>query len=211
MNSVVLAAVAAALTSITTWVARARHDDRLEALAKPLATLCFLALALSLPVSSPAARFWFALALGCCVVGDVLLLPRFDRFVGGLGAFAVGHVFFSVGALALGFDAARLAGLAAVGFGLAMAVLGTPILVGAVRRSPRLRKPVTTYLVVTGLLVTTCWGTGRPLAALGATVFAASDAVLGWNRFVKPLPWAPVVVMVTYHGALAALVLTLRA
>ena len=28
---------------------------------------------------------------------------------------------------------------------------------------------------------------------------AASDALIAWNRFVRRLAWAPVVIMVTYH------------
>jgi uncharacterized membrane protein YhhN len=42
---------------------------------------------------------------------------------------------------------------------------------------------------------------------LGATVFVASDTTLAVNRFVRPLPRADVVVMVTYHVGQALIVL----
>jgi hypothetical protein len=37
----------------------------------------------------------------------------------------------------------------------------------------------------------------------------ASDSLIAWNRFVKPLSWAPVVIMVTYHMGQTGLVLSL--
>lgn len=210
MTSSALAGGAAFAAAVLNSLARARRDERLESWTKPLTTLCLLGLALSLPAAVDSGRFWFALALIACLAGDVLLLPRWERFVAGLGAFVVAHVLFSVGALSLGFRTPRLAGLGAVSFAVAMGLVGAPILLGAHQRSARLHRPVTTYLVVIGILVTTCWATGRPWAVLGSTLFAASDAVLGWNRFVRPLRWASVTIMVTYHAALAALVLSLR-
>jgi uncharacterized membrane protein YhhN len=48
-------------------------------------------------------------------------------------------------------------------------------------------------------MVVAAWATGRPLLALGATVFMASDAVLASDRFVRPLRWGRLAVMVTYH------------
>ena len=48
-----------------------------------------------------------------------------------------------------------------------------------------------------------------PTAMMGATLFFVSDALLGWNRFVRPLRWAPVGIMTTYHLGQAGLVLSL--
>ena len=56
-------------------------------------------------------------------------------------------------------------------------------------------------------MVIVAFDTGEPLIAVGATVFAASDSVLAVDRFVRPWkPWAPVVVMVTYHVGQALIV-----
>ena len=51
----------------------------------------------------------------------------------------------------------------------------------------------------------------NPSGAWGATVFAASDSILAVNRFVRPLAWAPVAVMVTYHVGQALIVAGLLA
>ena len=42
--------------------------------------------------------------------------------------------------------------------------------------------------------------------AAGATVFVASDAILSVNRFVRPVPHARLVLMVTYHVGQALIV-----
>ena len=48
--------------------------------------------------------------------------------------------------------------------------------------------------------------TAAPWAVVGALLFYASDATLAWNRFVAPMRFGPVAVMVTYHPAQAGLV-----
>ena len=47
------------------------------------------------------------------------------------------------------------------------------------------------------------------VAAVGAISFAGSDSLIAWDRFVRPLRWAPVTIMVTYHVGQALLVLSL--
>ena len=51
--------------------------------------------------------------------------------------------------------------------------------------------------------------TGRAAAIVGASLFAASDALIAWNRFVGSTPAASVVIMVTYHLGQLGLVLSL--
>src|SRR5437764_844201 len=48
-----------------------------------------------------------------------------------------------------------------------------------------------------------------PVAGAGAALFAGSDSMIAWNRFVRPFPWAAVGIMVTYHLGQAALVASL--
>lgn len=43
----------------------------------------------------------------------------------------------------------------------------------------------------------------------GLALFVLSDSILGWRQFVGPKRWMPLAVMVTYHGALLGLALTL--
>ena len=44
---------------------------------------------------------------------------------------------------------------------------------------------------------------------IGAVLFYCSDALIAWRRFVRPKPWQPLVIIVTYHLAQAGLVLSL--
>jgi uncharacterized membrane protein YhhN len=52
-------------------------------------------------------------------------------------------------------------------------------------------------------------GAGPAVAAAGAVLFVTSDAVIGWSRFVGPVPNHRLVIMVTYHLAQVLLVLSL--
>jgi uncharacterized membrane protein YhhN len=47
------------------------------------------------------------------------------------------------------------------------------------------------------------------LAVGGAALFFASDTLIAWNRFVRPRPWMPLAIIVTYHVGQAGLVLSL--
>jgi len=89
------------------------------------------------------------------------------------------------------------------------AFLGRRILAGVQEIEPRLSTPVSAYIAVIGVMVAAALASGEPFAATGAIVFMASDTLIAWNRFVQPLSWAPVVIMVTYHLGQAGLVVSL--
>jgi alkenylglycerophosphocholine/alkenylglycerophosphoethanolamine hydrolase len=54
------------------------------------------------------------------------------------------------------------------------------------------------------------WGTGVVIAAVGAVCFMISDSMIGISRFIRPFPGHDLAIIVTYHLALIALVLSLR-
>ena len=66
--------------------------------------------------------------------------------------------------------------------------------------------PVAVYSVVIGAMLLLAWFTGEPLVALGASVFVVSDATLSIDRFVRPIPHARLILMVTYHVGQAMIV-----
>jgi uncharacterized membrane protein YhhN len=88
-------------------------------------------------------------------------------------------------------------------------ILGRKIL-GAVQEQDRaLVGPVAAYIVVIGAMLATALAVGNPLAAVGAALFVTSDSTIAWNRFVGTVPYASVLIMVTYHLGQAGLVASL--
>jgi len=98
-----------------------------------------------------------------------------------------------------------------VGAVVVIAVLG-PVarhILGSLGDEPELRVPVAAYIVVISVMVATALATGNVVAAVGAVLFAGSDSMIAWNRFVRPFRSADVAIMVTYHLGQAGLVLSL--
>jgi len=191
------------------WFAVGTGRTPLEYACKPAATVAFLATALTLDPTSGTERAWFVAALVACLVGDVLLMLRRDAFVGGLGAFVVAHLCFTAGFASVEGSGVRLA----IGLG-AVALVAAPLATRFVRAmraggQSALVGPVVGYVVVIGAMVAAAVATGNGWAVAGAVLFLASDALIGETRFVRPYPCGPVVVMVAYHLALAALVVSL--
>jgi uncharacterized membrane protein YhhN len=207
-GATVLLTVALVLSAVD-WTAVGTGRKALEYACKPAATVAFLATALVLAPASGTERAWFAAALAACLVGDVLLMLPRDAFLGGLGAFVGAHVCFTVGFVTVGGSGARLA-VGAVVIALVAIPLATRF-VRAMRAGGRaaLVAPVVGYVAVIGVMVTAAIAVGNGWAIAGAAVFLLSDALIGETRFVAPRPWGPVAVMVTYHLALAALVVSL--
>lgn len=191
------------------WWAVDTGAVRAEYVAKPLATILLLAAALALDPSSGAARAWFVVALLFCLGGDVFLMLPADRFVFGLASFLVGHLVFIGGFfVADGGDGIPLLVTAPLAIG-AIAASAVPVLRGAAAEDPRLRAPVLTYMAVISFMLVASAVTGSWLAVGGAAAFVLSDSILARNRFVRPMRHGRLATMVTYHGALALLVISL--
>lgn len=203
-----IALAVAALAAATNWFAVAVGARRLEYVAKPLTMTALAVVALTLDPADPTRRLWFAAAAVFSLAGDVfLMLPR-DRFLPGVAAFGVAHVCYLGGLLRGSLHPAG----AVLGAGVMLAALlvtGRPLVRALRERHGELLAPVVVYMTAICAMVIAAFAFGPPVAALGALLFAASDSILARNRFVRPMPWAPVVVMVTYHLGQAGLVLSL--
>ncbi len=206
---------ATALVAVVDWVGVARDDRRLRVVAKPLTLVLLIGVAVALDAEDPAVKAWFLAGLVLSLAGDVfLLLPEERRsgpvepFVLGLASFLLGHIAYIVG-MAVDVDASALVlvGLVVVA-GSAGSVV--PRLLRGVRsNAPSLMGPVIAYMAVISLMVVAAFGRAVPVGLAGALLFYASDATLGWNRFVTASRAARVTVMVTYHLAQVGLVLSL--
>jgi uncharacterized membrane protein YhhN len=198
----------ALVVAVGDWVA-VRHEHRpLEYLCKPLTLVALTGAALALDPHDSAMRAWFVVALVASLVGDVFLMLPGDLFVAGLGSFLVAHLAYVVGFLTDGIDPLPLLAGLLVAAG-ALVALGTPLLRGARRREPALVLPVLAYMAVISAMLVAAAGTGRWVAAAGAGLFYASDAMIGLGRFVRSWAWAPLAIIVTYHVGQALLVLSL--
>jgi uncharacterized membrane protein YhhN len=124
-------------------------------------------------------------------------------------SFLLAHLAYTFGFVAVGTWSwsGFMVGLAMVAV-LAVAV-GVRIVVAARRKDRSLGPAVTAYLAVISLMFCAAMATGSTWAILGAALFVASDAVLGWRQFVGQADWMPVTVMVTYHLGQAGLVTSL--
>jgi uncharacterized membrane protein YhhN len=197
-----------AVVAVSDWLAVSNNYRVAEYILKPLVMVFLIAVALSIDPSSDFARVMLIIGLAFSMVGDVCLMLPKDMFIAGLGAFLVAHVFYVVALLALGISfGGFLFGVMLMA--VVALVVGRNIVQGAALTDKALAGPVAAYMAVISLMVASAIGTGRFFAIAGALLFAASDSVLGWTRFLKNFPRSRMIVMVTYHLGQAGLVLAL--
>ena len=134
------------------------------------------------------------LALVFGLGGDVAM--AFERFMLGLGLFLVGHIFY-IGLWCQQLDVSRCWRLIPL---LLLTIAGASYLLphtGEMMVAVALYFSVITLMAATASLSSIASGLGL----LGAYSFLVSDFVIGWNKFIEPLQWAPSVIMVTYYLA----------
>ena len=194
----------AGMLAVADWIAVVRRSKPLEYAAKPAVLAALTGAALVVDPAHAGQRAWFVVALVCCLLGDVFLMLPSDRFVAGLASFLVGHLAYVVGFAVAGVPIGR----AAAG---AIVIIPTTLIVGRriaaalrARRETALLGPVVAYMLAISAMAILAFR--EPLAAAGASLFYGSDALIAWNRFVHPVEWAPLAIIVTYHFGQAALV-----
>ena len=190
------------------WVAVVVSSKPLEYATKPGVMMGLIAVALAVHPTSSTERWFFVGALALALLSDVfLMLPR-DLFLLGLVAALVEHIAYIAGFRARDFDFLSFTAGALIAVLSVIAFL--PPILRALRRSrPALVLPVIAYVAVFIFMVASAGGTGSLVALAGALLFFYSDAILAWNRFVKPLPMGRIVNIVPYHLGVALLVLSL--
>lgn len=199
-----LAAITAGF-AITDWFGVITSRKAVRYVAKPATLMALIGVALALDPVDSTVRAWMVAGLVFSLGGDVFLMFE-RRFVAGLVSFLIGHILYVVGlSLAPTSSAGLVIGLAVV---LVIAATVGRSIVNAVRGGPQaaLTMPVVAYIAVISAMVVAAFGTTAATAIIGALLFYASDAILAWNRFVRPLPHGGLAVMVTYHLAQAGLV-----
>ncbi|PIB24496.1 hypothetical protein BFP76_04645 [Amylibacter kogurei] len=153
----------------------------------------------------------FIIGLGLCAAGDYLLSRDGDKnFMLGVGAFALGHLFYA----AL-FLTHPLPLFDIIGDGLGRQFLAAIIAIGALMgmilwsRTGELQFPVTIYVIIICIMGITSLkflGLDRATIVLGVGLFMASDIILALEKFVLRdhsiwRSFTPFVVWATYWGA----------
>ena len=202
-------AIAAAIgAAVVTWAAVVANIRPLEYIGKPAVMLALIAFGLLIhPVSQPQrALFIAAFALG--LVSDVfLMLPR-DMFLAGLVAALAEHVLYIAGFRARAFDVTLFAIASAIAV-ISVAVFLPPIQRALRASHPRLVMPVYAYVAVFVVMVASAGGSASVVALAGGLLFFYSDAILAWNRFVRPIRFGRVVNIVPYHAGQILLAVSL--
>ncbi len=165
-----------------------RGPTALSWVAKPAASLAFVALALAGGAWHSAYGRWVLVALALSLCGDVLLIPRGSGklFKAGLLSFLSAHL-----AYVAAFGVRGLEPWATAGALLAVAALGAVVLRWLrPHLSASMRLPVYAYVAVISLMVAAAAGTALPapggLILGGAVLFFASDLAVARQRFVSP-------------------------
>ncbi len=199
--------VCAVLTIIAPLVVTT--NPNLAQTTKPLAT-ALLALLAALTSDAISVRYRVLVTLGlvASLAGDVVLMLPGDWFVHGLLVFLGAHFFY--GAAFFSHAPPLRHRTAIVGYAtVATSVLALVLpAVGGV-----LRVAIVSYVVVISVMAAQAasWMLDEPrsraalLAAIGAALFVASDAMLALDRFVTLIPMRDVLVLGTYWLAQACI------
>jgi uncharacterized membrane protein YhhN len=203
------------LVAVLDWIAVGLDRKNWEYLFKPAALLAIIIAVLLLargPHDEWQARF-FLLGLAFSLAGDVfLMLPGERFFLPGLVSFLLAHLCYIAGlnpSLPPFGSALLIIPVAIVGAALVRRITSSLRAAG----KTRLLIPVILYGLVISVMLFSAWATlwrvdwttsRRVLVIAGASLFFASDAMLAWNRFVRPFSAAKLGVIITYHlGQLA--------
>lgn len=205
LSSVFLAL--AAVFSVLNWISVGRKHSLWEYISKPASTVAFLCVLVTVDVVHDAPWGWRIAAFAFCLAGDVFLMLPKNAFIPGLASFAVAQILFTV-SFATGETTATgvVAGLVVA---VPLAALLARRFVTALRASGHadLVIPVCVYMVVISAMAVGSIASGDAIAIVGALLFMLSDSLIAETRFVKARAWHGVGIMVTYHFALAGLVL----
>lgn len=199
---------AALLIAIFDWFAVAKGWKTIEYLAKPSVMIALLVWLWTIG-GGTGQLVWFVFGVVFSLAGDILFMLPKQQFVGGLVAFLLAHIAYLIGfndtIPPLNLVSIVLAVMVGItSYRLAREILGNLASTG----NSKLRIPIAIYIVAISLMLLSAlltlvrpeWSIGTALLVSGGAIsFAFSDSVLAWNRFVAPLKYENLTVMISYH------------
>ncbi|NVJ65434.1 MAG: lysoplasmalogenase [Gammaproteobacteria bacterium] len=190
-------------------VADYKQKWSLTYLFKPLTMLLIIGLLLLKADLEVSYNQWILLGLVFSLVGDIFLMLRPQKFIAGLVSFLVAHLCY-VYAFYQGLIGNDISWLAAV-----LLPIGIIYLAILWKHLGKYLWPVVAYFMAIGAMLFFAsalflveMSLMTKLALLGAILFAISDAILAWRKFVKPLKYGQFYVMATYFSAQTLLTLS---
>lgn len=179
-------------------------------LFKPLTTVLVILIPVMTKTMDKMFRRLLIVALGFCLLGDVLLMKP-DYFVYGLGAFLIAHLIFAKGFIGVqGFQESQIVFLVLLLIGVGLYFWLYPDLGG-------LKYPVAAYVLVILFMVWQAIGlylknktiTGG-LIALGALFFMFSDSLIAVDKFKNPFEFSGLLILSTYWLAITLIANSVR-
>ena len=197
--------IAIGLTAISAIVLESLAPLWAYGIAKGLTTVLVILLASSSKqISRLGARV--VTALFFCLLGDIALLWD-ELFLVGLALFLVAHLLL-IRALTARFGFK----FKAVGILISLSMAGVVISYMWPNVEAFLRIPIIAYVLVIGTMSSLALSIAlkkrskiRTQIGLGGLLFMLSDALLGINGFVNPIPLSGLLILGTYYGAISLL------
>lgn len=190
------------------WLATSRGWQHIRWITKP-GTLILLIAWFTQISGWRGPLLWFGLGLVCSLAGDILLQLSSQFFLAGVGAFLLAHLFYVAGFWQQPVQISWPTMLPLVLVALIYWEFTRRIRAGLRQHHEMgMLVPVMAYAAVLSLMWLSALLTWlRPgwifmptvLVSAGASLFFLSDAMLAYNRFVRPLPQSDLLVMVSYH------------
>jgi uncharacterized membrane protein YhhN len=150
---------------------------------KPLVMICIVLIAVLGQTTTPLYKILITAGLLCSMAGDTLLMPPWSRFVAGLIAFLVAHLFY-IAAFASQITVMVWWPL------IPLVIFGIIIYAFLAPSLDKMKIPVLAYIIVILIMAWLGWAywlkTGNLnalLAFAGAIFFVISDSILATNRF----------------------------
>lgn len=209
--SFVLIGIALVIATIN-WIAVAKKWVMIIYITKPaviLALISWLILIGGLHGQS----FYFIIGLVFSLAGDIFLMLPNEKFIAGLISFLLAHIAYILG-FSSGIPDFSIAGL------ILLSLVGLNAFVIFRRISDGLKSlgqdtlqiPVLIYTIVIGLMLVSAlltmvspnseWNPFPSLlVSFGAVLFFVSDTLLAWNKFVAPIKFGSLMVIITYQFA----------
>jgi uncharacterized membrane protein YhhN len=198
----------ALIVAVIDWTAVQLRIKPVEFIAKP-GVMIVLLIWIWQASAFQGALIWFGLGLLFSMAGDIFLMLPKEQFILGLVSFLIAHLAYLVGfnQSVPPVNPASLVLVLLVGI---TAIQLYRRLAGGLQTSghAELKFPVLAYTVVISLMLVSAlftlirqeWAEGPALlVSSGALLFFLSDSFLGWNKFVAPLSYGKLRVIVTYH------------